>query len=46
VAIAAADTLLAATRRDRLRWLTKPLLMLALMVGRDRPTQRALAFGA
>ena len=46
VAIATADTLLAATRRDRLRWLTKPLLMPALMVGRDRPTQRALAFGA
>ena len=30
VAIAAADTLLAATRHDRLRWLTKPLLMPAL----------------
>jgi uncharacterized membrane protein YhhN len=45
VAIAAADTLLAATRHDRLRWLTKPLLMPALMVGRDRPTQRALALG-
>src|SRR5215813_6153506 len=43
VALAAADTLLAATRRDRLRWLTKPLLMPALMVGRDRPAQRALA---
>jgi uncharacterized membrane protein YhhN len=43
--IAAADTLLAATRRDRLRWLTKPLLMPALLVGRDRPTQRALALG-
>ncbi len=45
VAIAAADTLLAATRHDRLRWLTKPLLMPALMVSRDRPTQRALALG-
>jgi hypothetical protein len=45
VAIAAADTLLAATRHDRLRWLTKPLLMPALMVGRDRPTQGALALG-
>ena len=45
-ALAAADTLLAATGRDRQRWLTKPLLMPALMVGRDRPTQRALAFGA
>lgn len=42
-AIAAADTLLAAARRDRVRWLTKPLLMPALMPGRDRPTQRALA---
>jgi len=45
VAIAAADTLLAATRRDRLRWLTKPLLMPTMLVGRDRPTQRALALG-
>jgi uncharacterized membrane protein YhhN len=45
VAVAAADTLLAATRHDRHRWLTKPLLMPALMVGRDRPTQRALALG-
>ena len=45
VAIAAADTLLAATRHDRLRWLTKPLLIPALMVGRGPPTQRALALG-
>ena len=44
-AVAAADVLLAATRRDRERWLTKPLLMPVLMVGRDRPTQRALALG-
>ena len=44
-ALAAADTLLAATGRDRQRRLTKPLLMPVLMVGRDRPTQRALAFG-
>jgi uncharacterized membrane protein YhhN len=44
-ALAAADTLLAATGRDRPRWLTKPLLMPVLMVGRDRPAQRALAFG-
>jgi uncharacterized membrane protein YhhN len=43
--MAAADTLLAATRHGRLRWLTKPLLMPALMVGRDRPAQRALALG-
>ena len=45
VALAAADTLLAATGHDRQRWLTKPLLMPVLMVGRDRPTQRALALG-
>jgi len=45
VALATADTLLAAGRQDRPRWLTKPLLMPALMVGRDRPTQRALALG-
>ncbi len=45
VALAAADTLLAATGRARLRWLTKPLLMPALMAGRDRPTQRALVLG-
>jgi uncharacterized membrane protein YhhN len=43
--LAATDTLLAATGRDRQRWLTKPLLMPVLMVGRDRPAQRALAFG-
>jgi len=42
-ALAAADTLLAATGRDRQRWLTKPLLMPVLMAGRDRPAQRALA---
>jgi len=45
VALAAADTLLAATGRDRQRWLTKPLLMPVLMAGRDRPAQRALALG-
>jgi uncharacterized membrane protein YhhN len=45
VALAAADTLLAATGRDRLRWLTKPVLMPVLMTGRDRPVQRALALG-
>jgi uncharacterized membrane protein YhhN len=43
--LAAADTVLAAAGRDRLRWLTKPLLMPALMAGRDRPVQRALALG-
>ena len=46
VAVAAADTLMAATGHDRRRWLTKPLLMPVLMVGRDRLTQRALALGA
>jgi uncharacterized membrane protein YhhN len=45
VVLAAADILLAAAGRDRPRWLTKPLLMPALMVGRDRPVQRALALG-
>lgn len=45
VALAVVDTFLAATGRDRLRRLTKPLLMPTLMVGRDRPTQRALALG-
>ena len=45
VALAATDALLAATGRDRQRWLTKPLLMPVLMAGRDRPTQRALALG-
>jgi uncharacterized membrane protein YhhN len=44
-ALAAADTLLAATGHDRPRWLTKPLLMPVLMAGRDRPVQRALALG-
>jgi uncharacterized membrane protein YhhN len=43
--LAAADTLLAVTGRDRRRWLTKPLLMPLLMAGRDRPVQRALALG-
>ena len=46
VVIAAADVVLAGGRRDRMRWLTKPLLMPVLMMGRDRPTQRALALGA
>ena len=44
-ALAAADTLLAATGQNRPRWLTKPLLMPVLMAGRDRPAQRALALG-
>jgi len=45
-ALAAADTLLAATGHGRSRWLTKPFLMPVLMAGRDRPAQRALALGA
>jgi uncharacterized membrane protein YhhN len=44
-ALAAVDTLLAAAGRDRARRGIKPLLMPALMVGKPRPTQRALAFG-
>jgi uncharacterized membrane protein YhhN len=44
VALAVADTLLAATRRDR-RWLTKPLLMPVLMAGSDRGSRPALALG-
>jgi uncharacterized membrane protein YhhN len=44
-ALAAADTLLAATGHERRRWLTKPLLMPVLMMGRDRPAQRAIALG-
>ncbi|HZR51029.1 MAG TPA: lysoplasmalogenase [Streptosporangiaceae bacterium] len=44
-ALAAADVLLAATGHHRPRRLTKPLLMPVLMAGRDRPVQRALAFG-
>jgi uncharacterized membrane protein YhhN len=42
LALAIADTALAAAGKERARWLTKPLLMPALMVGRDRPTQVAL----
>jgi uncharacterized membrane protein YhhN len=44
--LAAADTVLAGMGRDRLRWLTKPLLMPALIAGSDRSSRRALAFGA
>jgi YhhN-like protein len=45
VAIAASDAVLAMTGRARWRRLTKPVLMPMLLVGRDRPTQRALVFG-
>jgi uncharacterized membrane protein YhhN len=43
--LAAIDAVLAATGRDRARRLTKPLLMPTLMLGKDRPTQRALGLG-
>jgi len=45
LAVAAVDVALAARDRKRLRLLTKPLLMPALMVNRDRATQRALVLG-
>jgi len=45
VALAAADSFLAAAGRGRARWLTKPLLMPVLMAGRGRPAQQALALG-
>jgi uncharacterized membrane protein YhhN len=44
-ALAAADALLATTGRARARRLTKPLLMPTLALGKDRPTQSALALG-
>lgn len=44
-ALAATDTLLAATGRTKARRLTKPLLMPTLLQGRARPTQQALALG-
>lgn len=44
-ALAALDTALAATGRDRARRLTKPLLMPTLLAGKPRSTQRALALG-
>ncbi|MDT7571240.1 MAG: hypothetical protein QOE05_1414 [Actinomycetota bacterium] len=43
--LATADTVLAATGRDRARRLTKPLLMPTLLRGKPAPTQRALALG-
>lgn len=44
-ALAATDTLLAATGRHGARRVTKPLLMPALLRGKPRPVQRALALG-
>jgi uncharacterized membrane protein YhhN len=43
--LAATDAALAATGHDKARRLTKPLLMPLLMVGRERPVQRALGLG-
>lgn len=45
VALAATDAALAARGLDRVRRYTKPLLMPALIPGRDRSTQQALALG-
>ncbi|MCW2543416.1 MAG: hypothetical protein JWM40_968 [Frankiales bacterium] len=44
-ALAAADTGLATLGRHRERWITKPLLMPALLRGKPRATQTALALG-
>ena len=43
--LAVIDTALAATGRDSVRRVTKPLLMPTLLRGKPRPTQRALALG-
>jgi uncharacterized membrane protein YhhN len=43
--LASVDAVLAATGHDRARRVTKPLLMPALLRGKPRPTQRALALG-
>ena len=43
--IALADTALAAAGRHRERFVSKPLLMPALLAGKPRPVQRALALG-
>jgi uncharacterized membrane protein YhhN len=45
LALAAADTLLAATGREKQRRATKPLLMPTLQVGKDKATKRALGLG-
>jgi len=45
VALAAADTFLAATGRDKARRATKPLLMPTLQVGKDKSTKTALGLG-
>lgn len=45
LALAAADTFLAATGREKARRATKPLLMPSLQVGKDKPTKAALGLG-
>ena len=45
LALAAADTVLAATGREKARRATKPLLMPTLQLGKDKGTKRALALG-
>src|SRR5262249_33932213 len=46
LALAAAGRVLAGRGRDRPGWLTKPLLMPALMAGSDSSSRRPLALGA
>jgi uncharacterized membrane protein YhhN len=46
VALAAADAALAAAGRERLRKVTKPLLMPTLQLGKDKQTKAALGLGA
>lgn len=46
LALAAADTFLAATGRDAPRRATKPLLMPTLQLGKGKATKRALSLGA
>lgn len=45
LALAAADTFLAATGREKQRRATKPLLMPTLQLGKSKPTKRALGLG-
>jgi uncharacterized membrane protein YhhN len=45
LALAAADTVLAATGREKQRRVTKPLLMPTLQLGKDKATKRALGLG-
>ncbi len=45
LALAATDTFLAATGRDKQRRATKPLLMPTLQLGKDKATKRALGLG-